>query len=656
MRNDVEKMTKKPERNNSTGPSRRAFLGGVAAAAAAGAFISPEKVMAQAGIVSVKIPESVSDSLAAPARRVDFSGEGISGAQVFANLCKDEDLAAMFCAPGNYTIINEMAQVGIPCYGGRAEGNMCAAADVFSRVTGEVTACSGTEGPGFTHMIMNIATAHAAHVPLLVLASNRTIACEDNQRGIQFMYQQPVTQDMKKYGKRITVPNRIYEYGSYAFRNLKSGVPDVVHLDFPAEVCVERFKEPSKLTDYFTKEQYRSESRPHPNPKEMQQAIDMISKAERPVLIAGNGVFVRKAWDDLMRAAEKNEIVVVPSGPVRGHFPDEHRLSGSMSNDALMSADLVVFVGQYCMPNVGTYTLAPGIKTIRVHPEQVDLGLHWPVDLGIVSDEKFFMEALAQGLPSRKRDSWVNEVAAAKQKWENAQLAMNETYLKYSHDTNTLHPFVLCKEVHDFLYKGAIDPKQTVVVWGGNMIGFGAMRWVRSYRPGQAVPAVYQFGPMGPDLAMGIGAAAAVQRGVGPQAPYQGAPTVVITGDAGMGFGLVEMDTASKYNLPLIVVVYNNNCWGSFTMAANTPRAIHMYMFQENLRYDKAAEVFGARGEYVHTPEELRAALKRSYDVAAKEKISTLINCQGTRDFNLGKLFPPALGFAPEPGVGGMTH
>jgi thiamine pyrophosphate-dependent acetolactate synthase large subunit-like protein len=84
----------------------------------------------------------------------------------------EEDLAALFCCPCNYTVLNAMAAAGVPAYGGRTEGAMCAAADGFSRVTSEVTACSGTEGPGFTHMIMNIARAHAARTPLLVLGSN----------------------------------------------------------------------------------------------------------------------------------------------------------------------------------------------------------------------------------------------------------------------------------------------------------------------------------------------------------------------------------------------------------------------------------------------------------------------------------------------------
>jgi thiamine pyrophosphate-dependent acetolactate synthase large subunit-like protein len=608
------------------------------------------------GIPSIQIPKAVAESLNAPPGDDSPAGQEMTGAQVFANLCKQEELPALFCAAGNYHIIDEIAQVGIPCYGGRTEGGMCAAADGFCRVTGEVAATSGTEGPGITHMMMNIGSAHAANSALLVLASNSSLRSEDCYSFIQYMQQQPLTEGMKKYGKRITAPNRIYEYGTYAFRNLKTGVPDVVHLDFPLEIATARFAGTSSLERFHSKERYRTEFRAYPGPREVRQAIDMINKAERPVLIAGHGIFVRKACDLLMQAAEKHEMAVVGSGPVRGHFPDDHRLSGSMSNEALKRADLVVFVGQYSMPPPEDWTLPPGVKTIRVHPEQGDLGRNWPIDLGIVSDEKAFMEELVNGLPRKKRDSWVSEISVAKRNWEKAQMELHAQYLKYSRDTNRLHPFVLCKEVHDFLYKGKIDPKQTVTGWGGHMIGFGCMRWLRAHRPGQEVNVVYQFGAMGPDLAMMMGAAVAVQRGIGPHAPYKGAPVVVVTGDAGMAYSLMELDTFVKYKLPVICIVYNNDCWGTFTFAESTPRAAHMYLFQENLRYDKMAEQLGVRGEYVCTPEDLRAALKRSYNAAEKQGYSTLINCQGIREFNLPEQYPPGLDFSPEPGLGAIRH
>ena len=162
----------------------------------------------------------------------------MTGAEVFAKSCKEEDLAALFCCPGNYQIINAISAAGIPAFGGRSEGSMTSAADGFSRCTGEVTACSGTEGPGFTNMIMNIAVAHRARTPLLVLASNVTIATDDREYFIQTGYQQPTTEGLKKYGKRLIAPDRVHEYTAYAFRNLEDrragpGAPGFSGRDLP---------------------------------------------------------------------------------------------------------------------------------------------------------------------------------------------------------------------------------------------------------------------------------------------------------------------------------------------------------------------------------------------------------------------------------------
>src|SRR5271166_1846115 len=272
-------------------PSRRSFLQGPAAAGAVAAVMATQgKVFAattQSQIPSIKIPKEIPRDLAEAPQPGSFEGKGMTGAEVFAKLCKEEELAAMFCCPGNYTVINAIAAAGIPAYGGRTEGAMCSMADGFSRVTGEATACSGTEGPGFTHMIMNIASAHAARTPLLVLASNMQIAGDDRETFIQTGYQQPLTTGMKKYGKRLIAPDRVWEYGGYAFRNLKSGVPGPVHLDFPGEVARARFTDPSKLTDFYGKDKYRTESRPSPSAKEVKKALDLISSSERPLIVAG---------------------------------------------------------------------------------------------------------------------------------------------------------------------------------------------------------------------------------------------------------------------------------------------------------------------------------------------------------------------------------
>ena len=87
---------------------------------------------------------------------------------------------------------------------------------------------------------------------------------------------------------------------------------------------------PGQLTDYYDRSKYRSESRAA-SAADVAKVVDMIAKAERPLLIAGHGVFHRKAWAPLQAAVEKNDIAVVTSGPMRGHFPDDHRLSASLA-------------------------------------------------------------------------------------------------------------------------------------------------------------------------------------------------------------------------------------------------------------------------------------------------------------------------------------
>ena len=648
-----------PDRiESSDSVSRRKFVtrGAVAAAAAASANAAASTIERRDSAITV--PSEVPASLAEAPKPAAFP---MTGAQVFAKACKEEGLAALFCAPGNYTVINAVASEGIPCYGGRTEGMMCAAADGFARVTGEVAAASGTEGPGFTNMIMNIAAANAARSPVLVLASNMTLALEDTEQGIQRVYQQPTTEGMRKYGKRLINPERVHEYAGYAFRQLKSGVPRPVHLDFPGEVARRTFESPEDLRYFHGKSKYRTESRPHPAPKDIAKAVAMLGKAERPIIVASAGVFYSKAWDALRAVAEKADIAVVESGPSRGHFADDHPLSANTAPDALLSADLVVLVGQYCMPNVGEYSFDPDVPYIRIDPDAADIGRNLPVTLGIVSCEKAALEALADALPSKKRPAWRDELAAARAAFEAENDEHYRLGLEYSQQASCVHPAVIAKEIADLLYNGKLPKEQTTVISGGYGIARYTRRRMRAFRPGQICNGAYQYGAIGPDIGYTVGVGAAVQQGVGPQAPYKGAPVLAVTGDAGFAYSAMEVETLAKYRIPTVVVIYNNNAWGVWRSGASggrsdTARAQHMYLFQENLRYEKIGEALGARGEYVTAAADFGPALQRSYDIAAAEGVSTVINCQAIKEFWSARDYPPGLLQKAEPGCMAYYH
>ena len=629
--------------------SRRDFIktSALAGAGAAAVMQAPQASAHESAEMNINIPEEIPRTLAEAAQPANFP---MTGAQVFAKFCSDEGLAGFFCCPGNYNMINAIAAEGIPCYGGRTEGNMTSAADGFSRVTGEIAATSGTEGPGFTNMIMNIGAANAARTPLLVIASNKTIGEDDTEHGIQTAYQQAQTEGLKKWGKRMITPNRIYEYSAYAFRQLKTGVPKPVHLDFPGEISGARFEEPGELQYYHDKTRYRTESRAHPDPADITRAVQMIAAAERPMIVASTGVFYDKAWEVLLEVAEKNDIAVTESAPQRGHFSDGHPLSASTGLDAVRSADLVILVGQYCMPSVGEFAFPPEAKWIRIDPDATDIGRNLPIDLGIVSSERAALEALAEALPNRSRQAWREELASARKAFDDQSEEYYQLGLKYSADTDSIHPAVIGKELNNFLYNGDIAPDETTVVSGGYGIGRYTRRYLRAFRPGQICNGAYQYGAIGPDIGYAVGVGAAVQQGVGPQAPYKGAPIFGVTGDAGAGYSIMEFETLSKYRIPAIMIVYNNNAWGVWPSGGGrgAVRAQHMYLFQENLRYDKVVEALGAHGEYVTSPEQMKPALQRSYDLAAKEGIPSLINCQGKKEFWTNQ-YPPAMPrhFAP---------
>ncbi len=645
---DQEKtdQTKRPVDRADNDGSRRAFLNKTMLSGLTGAAGLGTRGASAASGGPIRIPDAITDSQKAAPKPAAFP---MRGAQIFAKVCKEEGLQALFCCPGNYEVINAIAEEGIATYGGRTEGSMCSAADGFARVTGEVAACSGTEGPGFTNMIMNIAAANAARSPVLVLASNKRMSEDDSEMGIQTAYQQPTTEGLKKYGKRLIDPNRVYEYSAYAFRQLKSGVPRPVHLDFPGEVAGARFKDPSELRFYFEKSRYRTDAKPFPDPKRIKALVDLIQKSQRPIIVASTGVFYSKAWDALKQVAEQADIAVVESGPSRGHFSDGHALSASTAPGALMSADLVIFIGQYSMPNVGECNFSADATIVRIDPDHSDIGRNMPVDLGIVSCEKAALESIATMLPKARREAWVAELAAERKKFEDENAAYYKIGASY---TDAVHPAVIAHEVAQFAYHRNLPKEQTTYVSGGFGIARYMRRFMRAYRPGQILNGAYQYGAIGPDLGYAFGAAAAVQQGVGPQAPYKGSPIIGVTGDAGFAYSGMELETMAKYRMPVVMIVYNNNAWG-----INMPgKGAHMYLFQENLRYDKIAEALGARGEYVTKPEDFRGALERSYQIAAKDRVSTLINCQAKREYWLRARYEPGMLGKIEPGCMAYSH
>ncbi|WP_395408351.1 thiamine pyrophosphate-binding protein [Pseudoduganella sp. UC29_106] len=394
----IEASTSAEARNP---PSRRNFLkaSGLLAAGAASTSVVPQAFAAsrEAPGQPLSLPGAFSAAAKTPPETPELP---MNGATLFAKACQAEGLAALFCCPGNYTVTHALAAIGIPTYTGRDERSMSHAADAFTRVTGEVSATSGTEGPGFTNLISGLANAKAARTPVLFMSSNKSVREEDTEAAIQLMEQQSVTAHMVKWQKRLVNARRNHEYAAYAFRQLKTGVPSPVHLDFAAEAADGKLAKPGDITYNFDKSLYRTDAKPNPSPAHVQKALALLQQARRPMIVSSTGVFYSRAWDALRQFAEKTQIPVVESGAMRGQFPDDHPLSATCAPDALASADVVMLVGQYCMPNIGEYAFGPDARYIRIDPAAEDIGRNLPIEVGIVSDEKAALEMLVREAPA----------------------------------------------------------------------------------------------------------------------------------------------------------------------------------------------------------------------------------------------------------------
>src|SRR5206468_6944047 len=285
----------------------------------------------------------------------------------------------------------------------------------------------------------------------------------------------------------------------------------------------------SELAYFYDKAHYRTDSRPHPSPKDIAKAVDLIKTARRPIIVSSNGVFYAKAWDALKAFAEKGQIPVVESGAMKGQFSDASPLSANAAPTALASADLVILVGQHCMPTIGEFAFGPDAKYLRIDQAADDIGRNLPIDLGIVSCERAALEALADAVPRLSHDSWIAEIAAARKRFDDQNLEYYKIGVRYA---DAVHPAVIAKELGDFLYRGKLPKEETTIASGGYGIARYVRRELRGYRPGQIMNGAYQYGAIGPDTGYAVGVAAAVQLGVGPQAAYKGHPVICTTGDA----------------------------------------------------------------------------------------------------------------------------
>src|SRR6059036_1006893 len=517
----------------------------------------------------------------------------VIGSELLAQALRSQGVDTMFYVMGGPMLETEAIciKLGIRAIDTRHEQAASLSAHAWGRVMRRPGVAMGCSGPGATNLLTGVANAFTDAAPLVAIggASPRVyLGMEAFQEIDQVAVFRPVT----KWADRIYDARHIPEIVATAFRQATTGRPGPVYLDLPGDVLGEKIEEESVVYPPA----WRAAPRTLGDPAAIKDAIALLGKAERPVIIAGSGVW----WSDGAAAFQSFvEATGIPfyTTPIsRGLIPEDHNLAFlNARSKAFTEADVVLAVGtrfnwviQFGRPP----RFAADLKIIHVDINPTQLGWNRDVDVPIVGDARAVLEQLTEAARGRidpnRYAAWVGKLRVLDAE-KNA-----EQEKAMSSDNAPIHPLRLCKEVRDFLKRDAI-----LVVDGQEILNFGRQS-IPTYVPGHRLNSG-AFGCMGVGLPYGVGAKVAKPD----------TQVLVLHGDGSFGINAMDIDTAVRHKIPVVCVISNNGGW-----TAEAPWTRPLPKPGRNLghtRYDRMAMELGAHGEFVEKPHEIRPAVERAF-------------------------------------------
>jgi acetolactate synthase-1/2/3 large subunit len=470
-----------------------------------------------------------------------------------------------------------------------------------------------TAGPGLTNAITGIANARRAGSPLLVIGGQAPLF-QFEKGALQEMDHVELLKPITKWSKRVHHTSRIPEYIDIAFRQATTGRPGPVFLEIPLDILLNSEEEG---TISFPESSQRS-ARIQGEPALIEKAAQILLAAEKPVIFGGSAIW----WDDAGAALEDlSRSIGAPifvNGMARGCVSPEYPLFFSQAREkALSEVDVFLLAGGEFDFRLGygdITAINPRAKIIHINGDPAELGRNRAIEIGIVGDVRSVLrqlkEAVGPNNVSQQRRSWAQELRIEEQRQRKALDAF------CSSDQIPIHPARLCHEIDQFLDREAI-----IIGDGGDIVSMGA-RIIRPRAPGHW----HDPGPFG-CLGMGLpfGLAARLAR------PKN--QILLLYGDGSFGFNAMELDTAVRLRLPMVIVIGNDGGWGQMrsgvdAMASATDSSATELGFT---RYDKLAEALGAVGIYVERPGEIRPALERAFENGAPVCINVKIDPRGSR-------------------------
>ncbi|GAB4440686.1 MAG: hypothetical protein OHK0015_37010 [Chloroflexi bacterium OHK40] len=525
----------------------------------------------------------------------------LNGGDLVVRVLKGEGVTHAFALLGghNYELVNACAALGIRVVDVRHEQQAVHMADAFARATGGLGVAFVDGAPGIVNALPGVQVAYESQVPLLLCSAQGSLAGRDigvMQAIDQLELLRPVT----KWRRTCLEQRRLPEYAAMAVRYARSGRPGPVFLDFP----LEHLRGSVDESEVRWPERYRTEARPHGDPGQIRAALELLAAAERPLIIAGSGVFWSDAGEELRAFVEQSGVPVLTRNLARGLVPDDHPLCVGFMPSGAFGADCYLVLGTRLDWTIGygrPPLFADGSRAIIVDVVPEVIGKNRPVDVGIVGDARAVLSQLRAGLASygrgwRVAPEWQQRAKGSLQ-YLRAQ-TIEQAGLAARPPERPIHSIQLVQAV-----AAATRPDDIIVVDGGYIAAF-AIQFLDARSP-QGVVWVGSTGHLG----VGVPFANAMRLA------RPGRRVLALMGDGSFGLCAMEIDTAVRHGLPIVVVIANDQGWGEIRDGQRR-RFGEAGVVGSNLgltRYDELARALGGYGEYVERVEAIGPAIERAF-------------------------------------------
>lgn len=531
--------------------------------------------------------------------------EKVIGGKLVAETLIERGVEYLFSLSGGHItpIYQYLEGSAVTIFDTRHEQAAVFMAEAWARMTREPAVAMVTAGPGFTNALSGIANARLSNAPVILMAG--CVGLESTEKlDLQDMTQLPVIAPMVKKAWVCPLAERIPEFIDLAFRTATAGRPGPVYLELPCDVLnatvdPEKVKRMRSLVD----------SRPM-DPDGAKKILEMLRKAQSPVIIAGSGVWYADAGEALREFAERTGIPVFTGNSGRGTLSDTHPLCFESSLairpgaafSALATADLILFLGS----RISLFYLFGDIfrkdaKLIQADIEAEEIGRNRSVDLGIVGDVRALLTELNRLVEEQRNgeafrtgfQGWLETLRKADADGKAG------TQPLWTSDAVPIHPLRLAREIDTFM-----DREEDIVVADGG----DTQVWMGMTRTVRAGGRYLDSGLYG-CLAVGIPYANAAKL------RHPESRVLLVIGDGSVGFNFMEFHTAIRKGLPIVVVIANDESWGMIAHS-QTLRMGHCIADGTCLgrvEYQRLVEDLGGFGIAVERPEEIRPALEAAF-------------------------------------------